>query len=177
MLKRKRVYAVLGAVGALALLLGGLGGVSVVSAQEATPETGDPPAEPMRGRGPGSFGFDRIDWASFDTAGETLGLTPEELFSELHAGNSLEDVAAQQGVEVEAVHEALRAMHDEAMRTRIEQAVEDGELGQEEADWRLEGLENGYMSGRGFHGGMEGGRGRPGPGGDPDRGGDPQSGE
>jgi hypothetical protein len=52
------------------------------------------------------------------------------------------------------------------MRDAIAQAVEDGEMTQDEADWRLEGLEQGYMSGRGFGRGFGRGmrvRGGPGP--------------
>ena len=39
-----------------------------------------------------------------------------------------------------------------AMRTTIEQAVTDGKLSRERADWMLEGLDNGYMGGHGFGG-------------------------
>ncbi|MGD8245062.1 MAG: hypothetical protein PVG25_10625 [Anaerolineae bacterium] len=168
MLGRKRLYALLGAAGALVLLLGGLGGVSIVSAQEeVTPETEDAPTGEFRGWGRDLFGFGRGDpWTMFDTAAEILGLTPEELFAELHAGNSLEAVGEAQDVDLDAIQEALSAVREEAMRDAIEQAVEDGEMTQDEADWRLEGLEQGYMSGRGFGRGFGRGmrvRGGPGP--------------
>ena len=98
----------------------------------------------------------------FDTAAEALGLTPDELFGELHGGKSLDEVAEAQGVEMETVQEALSAAREAAMRDAIAQAVEDGNMSQEQADWLLEGLDNGFMPhGRGFgHGrGMRGGRG------------------
>jgi hypothetical protein len=104
----------------------------------------------------------------FDTAAEALGLTPEKLFSKLHGGKSLQDIAEEQGVEMETVQEALTAARDEAMRDAIAQAVEDGNMSQEQADWLLEGLDNGSMPhGRGFgHGrGMRSGRGTFAPGG------------
>ncbi|MGD2179436.1 MAG: hypothetical protein PVG71_16650 [Anaerolineae bacterium] len=165
MLGRKRLYAVLGAAGALVLLLGGLGGVSIVSAQEVTPESEDAPGMGIWGWGRGLFGFGSGDqWTMFDTAAEELGLTPEELFAELHAGKTMQEIAEAQGVELEDLQEALNVARADAMRAGIEQAVEDGDMSQEQADWLLEGLEQGFMSGPGFgHGfgrGMRGGRGR-----------------
>jgi ABC-type sugar transport system substrate-binding protein len=160
-LKRKKLYVVLAAVGALALLLAGLSGIAVVSAQEPTPESEDVSGCGIWGWGRGLFGFGRGgQWTMFDTAAETLGLTPEELFSELHAGKTMEEVAEEQGVEMETVQEALSAAREEAMRDAIAQAVEDSTMSQEQADWLLEGLDKGFMPrGRGFgHGrGMRGG--------------------
>ncbi|MGD8996672.1 MAG: hypothetical protein PVH80_01070 [Anaerolineae bacterium] len=164
MLGRKRLYAVLGAAGALVLLLGGMGGVSIVSAQEVTPESEDAPGRGIWGWGRGLFGFGRGGgWTMFDTVAEAVGLTPEKLFSELHDGKSLEEIAEDRGVEMEAIQEALSAARDEAMRDAIAQAVEEGTMSQEQADWLLEGLEKGYMPrGRGF--GHSFGRGGRGPG-------------
>ena len=155
MLGRKRLYAILGAVGALVLLLGGLG-VSVASAEDATPESEGAPSRGIWDRGRDLFGFGRGDeWMMFDTAADVLGLTPEELFTELHAGKSLEEVAEGQGVEIEDLQEAFNTAQDEAAQDAIAQAVDDGEMTHDEADWRLEGLEQGYMSGRGFGRGFE----------------------
>jgi len=113
------------------------------------------------GGGPG-FGF----WGGgssvvFDAAAEALGLTPEQLFSELRAGNSLADIAEAQGVDLQAVYDAMDAARVEAMRQVIEQAVEDGRVTQAQADWILQGLEQGFMPmGRGFgHGFGFGGEG------------------
>jgi hypothetical protein len=159
MLGRKRLYAVLGTAGALVLLLGGLGGVSVVSAQEVTPESEDAPAGGIWGRARGLFGFGRGgQWTMFDTAAEELGLTPEELFAELHAGKTMEEVAEARGVQMEDLQEALNAARGETMRDGTAQAVEDGTTTQEQADWLLEGLEQGFMPGRGFGHGFGGGR-------------------
>jgi hypothetical protein len=159
MSKRKNLYAVLGAAGALALLLGAVGGVSVVSAQEVTPESEESPTSGLFTRGRGMFGFGRgSQWTMFDTAADVLGLTPDELFDELRGGATMEDVAEAQEVDVEQVQEALQAAQEEARLEAIEQAVEDGDMSQEQADWMLEGLEQGYMPrGRGFGRGMRGG--------------------
>ena len=144
---------------ALLVLLVGVVGVSSVFAQEPTPEPGVPPAGDMPAR-PGGLGrsggrMDRRgwglgrDWTVFDAAAEALGLTPEELFSELHSGKTLEEVAEEQGVEIETVREAMREARQEAMRQAaeqaIERAVENGRISQEQADWLLEGLENGFV--------------------------------
>jgi len=168
MLKRGILYTILGTAGALVLLVGGLS-VSSVSAQEITPPDDDAPAGGIWGWGRGLFGFGRGgQWTMFDTAADVLGLTPLELFSELHGGETLEEVAEAQGVEMETVQEALSAAREEAQRDAIAQAVEDGTMTQEQADWLLEGMENGYMpQGRGFGHGVQGGRGERAPGGAP----------
>jgi hypothetical protein len=147
----------------LVLLLGAFGGASIVFADEPTPEAGAAPGCRIWGLGRGLFGFGHGGpWTTFDTAAEALGLTPQQLFTELHDGKSLAEVAEEQGVEVDAIQEALSAAREEAMRDAIEQAVEDGDMSQGQADWLLEGLEQGYMPGRGFGRGF--GRGGRGPG-------------
>jgi hypothetical protein len=107
-------------------------------------------------------GTERSPWSTFDTVAEALGLTPEELFSELHEGKTLAEIAEERGVELEEVREAVSADRVEAQKEAIEQAVEDGRLSQEQADWMIEGLEKGFFPGGGglgrFHGG---GAGRP----------------
>ena len=169
MLKGQKLYAVLGGLGALALILVGLGGVSIVAAQEVE----EAPGMRVWGERPGLFSFGRgEDWIMFDTAADVLGLTPEELFAELHAGNTMEEIAEGQGVDLEAMQESLGAAREESQRDRITQAVEDGTMSQEKADWLLEGLDKGYTTGqrgRDFGGGDgRGGPGRfPGPGGEP----------
>jgi len=149
----------------IALLLTGLIGAAVVSAQEPTPETEAPFGWRGGGRGQGGFGRGTFggagggQWTMFDTAAEALELTPEELFAELHAGKSLEEVVEEQGVEMEAVQDAMNAARSEAMRQVIKQAVQDGNMTQEQADWMIEGLEKGFVpGGRGFSHGR--GRGR-----------------
>lgn len=146
-------------VGLTVLLMAGLIGATVVSAQEPTPE---PQAHfGLLGGGHGRGGFGRGmfgeagggQWTMFDTAAETLGLTPDELFTELHAGKSMDEIAAEQGVELEALQDAMSATRAEAMQQGIEQAVEDGRMSQEQADWMLKGLDQGFLpGGPGFRG-------------------------
>lgn len=119
-------------VGALTLVMAGS-----ALAQEPTPP--DPSKEELGDwglRGFGRFGGDR--WAMFDAIAEAMGLTPEGLFTELHAGKSLADVAEAQGVDTEALHDAMQAARVEA----IQQAAEDGTISQEWADRLLDRLEN-----------------------------------
>ena len=141
---------------ALAVVLMGAAVVVPAFAQESTPEA------PFSCQG-GGFGLGGGSWTMFDTVAEALGLTPEEFFAELRAGKTMEEIAEEQGVEVEEVHDAINAARVEAMRERIEQAVADGRISQEQADWLLEGLEQGFFpmimgqsfgSGHGMRGGF-----------------------
>lgn len=83
---------------------------------------------------------------------EQLGMTLDELAAELQAGKTIAELAEEKGVD-------LQAAQIEAMKEQIQQAVEDGKISQEQADWLLEGLEQGFMPGpRGFgFGGRRGG--------------------
>jgi hypothetical protein len=140
----------LGSVAAFVLVLGLLG-ATVASAQETTPDP-DAPTAWQGGFGRGLFGGARGGgWTMLDAAAEALGLSPVELFTELHAGQTIDEVAEAQGVGVEAVQDATNAARAAAMREQIEQAVADGTMTQEQADWMLEGLEKGFSPmGRGF---------------------------
>ncbi len=133
----------------IALLLAGVAGVTIVSADEP------PPPAPF-GWGGRGFGWAGGMWTLFDAAAEALGLTPEGLFAESHGGKSLDEIAEEQGVEMDAVQEAMNAARAEAMQQAIMQAVEEGKISQEQADWMLEGHEKGFFPmrrgfGRGWH--------------------------
>jgi len=155
----KRRMVVISGVLLGVLVLTALVGATTAFAQDPTPPTKDPLGGGMRGMGWGGwFGGPGNRWAAFDAAADALGMTPVELFTALHSGKTLAEVAEEQGVDLETVQEAIRAARVEAMRNAIEQAVEDGRMSQEEANWLLEGLENGYRFGwralgRGRHGG------------------------
>ncbi len=160
------VAAMAGALASVLLLAGIVGGIvyyGATSASAQEPESTTPvPGDDWRWD---RFGWGCGSWTQFDAAAEALGLTPNELFVELHdEGKTLSEVAEEQGVAIEALEEAMNANRTEAMRERIQQAVEDGDLSQEEADWLLEGLDKGFMGGRrggamGFGGGFGRGHG------------------
>ncbi|NIN65514.1 MAG: hypothetical protein GTO63_12630 [Anaerolineae bacterium] len=138
----KKRLLVLSSGALTALLLVGLVGGTLVFAQEIDPETGEPCG----------FGWGGGMWTVFDAAADALGLTPQGLFTELHdAGKSLTEVAEEQGIDTEVLQDAMHAARAEAMQQRIQQAVEDGNLSQEQAGWLLEGLEQGFFpGGQGF---------------------------
>ena len=151
----KKWFVVAGmAVAAAAVLLvgglvwGALTGVIPAIAQEVVDDA--PPFGMWHGRGMmgrGGFGWRGGGWTMFDTMAEALGLTPEEFFAESHAGKSLTEIAEEQGVDIEVVYDAMNAARGEAMREGIEQAVEDGSLSQDQANWMLEGLDLGFFPG------------------------------
>lgn len=146
---------ILAGVALVVVLLGAAVAVPVL-AQEPTPS----PEAPFgcNGRGFGFWGGG--SWTMFDAAAQALGLTPEQLFAELRAGNSLSDIAEAQGVDLQAVQDAMNAARADAMKQSIEQAVADGNLTQDQADWLLKGLELGFLPkgrGFGFGHGMRGG--------------------
>lgn len=103
--------------------------------------------------GGGLFGrFGGGSWTTtFDTVAEALGLAPTGLFTELHEGKSVAEIAEEEGVALEEIHDAVQSTRVEARKGAIEQAVEDGRLSEEQGEWMLAGLEEGYVpGGRGF---------------------------
>lgn len=122
---------------------------TLVFAQSETPEAQDeagqncvcPPGPggqfggPRGGRrGPGWAGLD--DTAK-EIIAEALGLTPDELQAQLDEGKRLAEIAEEQGVEASEIQAAMKAVRV----ARIEQAVADGKLTQEQADQILERME------------------------------------
>jgi hypothetical protein len=143
---------VLAGVGLVAILLGAALVVPAL-AQE-------PAEEPCPGHF-GRFGLmgfgARGGWVVFDAVAEALRLTPEEFFVELRTPKSLADIAEDQDVALEDVQEAVKRARAAAMQEAVEQAVKNGRLTQEQADWLLKGRELGFMPGRrGFRHGMKG---------------------
>jgi hypothetical protein len=101
--------------------------------------------------------------AALEAAAEALGMTADELSTQLWAGESLADLAEEAGVDLQVVQDAVTAANLEAQREAIAEAVADGTITQAHADWLLEGLDNGYWgagSGFGFGPRGFGGRGR-----------------
>jgi len=78
---------------------------------------------------------------------ELLGLDREELRELLRSGSTIEELADEAGVDLEAFREEMAANRQEDMQTRIEDALAEGEISQAQADWLLEGLEKGYLDG------------------------------
>jgi hypothetical protein len=127
--------------------------------------------------GPGDFGgglgggiLGRLGegfWTMYDAVADVLGRQPEALFTELHDGKSVAEVAEERGVEMEAVRGALEGARGELRAEAIEQTAENGRITREQADWLLEGIDQGFLPrGRGFGDGrgFSPGRGGRGPG-------------
>ena len=88
---------------------------------------------------PGRFGFGRGLFGDlWDAAAQKLGLTTDQLRTELQAGKSLAQIAEEKGES----RDDLKAALVEAQRTPVQQAVEEGRLTQEQADRILANLEN-----------------------------------
>jgi hypothetical protein len=77
-------------------------------------------------------------------------MTADELSTQLWGGKTLADLAEAAGIDLQDVRDAVNAALEAAQRDAIEQAVEDGTLTREHADWLLQGLDNGYLGGHGF---------------------------
>jgi hypothetical protein len=123
---------------------------STVLAQEETP-TPAPKLYGGHGWGRG-FGRGMGGQVGLEAAAEALGMTADELSTQLWGGKTLADLAEEAGVDLQDVRDAVEAAQEAATRESIEQAVEDGILSREHADWLLEGLDNGYWGGPGFGG-------------------------
>jgi hypothetical protein len=158
----KKIAAVLGVVALITAI--GITAAGTAFAQSETPSTDATPTTPTRpqrdlgSRGFGFFGGGSV--AQYDKVAELLNLTPAELFEQLHSGKTLAEIAEAQGVDLDTIQETLEAEKIQAAKDKIAEAVVDGTITQEHADWLLEGIEKGYTSGRGFGFGMERGHGK-----------------
>jgi hypothetical protein len=156
----KRVIAVVGVLTLIAVLSVVAVGTALAQGEtpgQATPTTPTTPTTPrfgFFGHGFGLFGKGQGTAggiAMFDEVAKALNMTPTQLFEQLHSGKSLEEIATAQGVDLTAVQEALKASRLESMKKAIADAVTNGQMTQEQADWLLQGIEKGYMpGGRGF---------------------------
>ncbi|RME48673.1 MAG: hypothetical protein D6791_02725 [Chloroflexi bacterium] len=120
-------------------------------AQDTTP-TPAPKAFGFHGWGRGAGCGGLCGQAGLEAAAEALGMTADELSTQLWGGKTLADLADEAGVDLQDVRDAVDAACQQAIRDAIEQAVQDGIISRDQADWLLEGLDNGYWGGRGFFG-------------------------
>lgn len=151
-------------IGLTALLILAFVGVGVVYAQSTTPATpgegsGTLPPSWSRGGSGGRGGFGGM-MRGYDQDGETgpmhtamlgamaeaFGLQPDELEARLEAGESMYDVAESLGISAED----FQSMMVSARTAAIQQAVQDGWLTQEMADWMLERMGANAAAGFGF---------------------------
>ena len=153
----KRLMILAGVALAVALL--GAAVVVPALAQEPTPT---PKTYGWHGWGRG-FGWGLCGQAGLEAAAKALGMTADELSTQLWGGRTLAELADKAGVDLQTVRDAVEAANLAAIKDAINQAVKDGYLTQEQADWLLKGMELGFMPGgwgRGFGRGMRGRFGR-----------------
>ena len=161
----KRLTAVLGVLALVTVLTAVSVGAAFAQTDtpppaQAAPTTPTQPDAGKLGRGFG-FGFKGGNMATFDAVATALGLTPTQLFEQLHSGKTLTQIAEAQGVDLATVETAANASRVQAMKDRIAAAVAAGTITQEQADWMLQGIEKGWgFGGKGFgFGGRGHGRG------------------
>jgi hypothetical protein len=135
---KKKTLVLIGGL-LIAILVVGVLGATAVYAQSSETTS-------LHGRGPGDggrgFGLGDVE---LEAAAKVLGMTTDELSSALKDGKTLQDLADAAGVKIEDVQAAIQAAHATEMRDRIQQAVADGTITQENADWLLEGLDKGFI--------------------------------
>ena len=134
----------------IALLVVGVIGATRAYAQSSTTSL-------LQGRGPGDGrGGSGLGQVELEAAAKVLGMTTDELSTALQSGQTLEQVATDQGVDFQKVQDAIQAAHATEVRDRIQQALADGTITKENADWLLEGLDKGFIGVPGGFGGPHG---------------------
>jgi hypothetical protein len=122
--------------------------VGVIGATNAYAQS--PSSELLHGGGPGGgrgFGLEGLQITA-----EALNMTTDELITALRSGKTLQELADAAGVDLQDVQDAIQAARATEMRDRIQQALDDGTITQEHADWLLEGLDKGFIGGQGGFG-------------------------
>ena len=104
----------------------------------------------LHGGGPG--GGRGLGLEGLQITAEALNMTTDELINALRSGQTLEQLAEEAGVDLQDVQDAIQEARAESMRERIQQALDDGSITQEHADWLIEGLEKGFLGGPGGFG-------------------------
>ena len=138
--------------------------IAALGVSSAFAQTPTPPATTTTPQAHGG-GFGRggtmCGQTGLDAAAKALKMTTDELTAQLWGGQTLSGLAEKAGVDIAAVQSAVQAACQQAQIDAIKQAVTDGKITQANADWLIEGIEQGYIGGgKGFGFGMEmGGRG------------------
>lgn len=165
-MKKLLIGGVIAGLVMVSVLAVGIAATGIAVAQEGTPPT---PAVPMPfgGRG-GGFGRGGYGQVEMEAIAKALGMTTDELSTQLWGGRTVADLAEKAGVELADIQKAVQDAQLAAKKDAIKQAVTDGKITQEQADWMIEGLDKGYMGKGGFgfgfggcggRGGMKGFRG------------------
>lgn len=114
------------------IALGGLAGAVVFAPGVGLAASGSESGEEVAAICAGVLGAE-----PFQAAAEAIGIEPSELFQAIRDGQTVAEVAQDNGVDPSTVADAIVA----DARDRLDQAVEDGTLTQEEADEKAADLE------------------------------------
>jgi hypothetical protein len=99
-------------------------------------------------------------FAGLEAAAKTLDLTSDELSAGFWGGKTLAQLADDKGIDIALVLQAVQEAVKAEPRAAIQQAVVNGTLTQDNADWLLQGLEKDYWgAGKLFSSGFSMGRG------------------
>ena len=161
-MKNKMLIVIAGLMAAL--LIVGVAGTTGVFAQTPTPTAPTSPSNPLHVPGDGDGHRFGLGQPELEAAAKALNMTTDELSTALQSGKTLEQIASDQGADYAAVQAAIQEAHKTELRDRIQQALTDGTITQENADWLLEGLDKGFIGvpgafGFGPHGGHGFGKG------------------
>jgi hypothetical protein len=122
----------------LAILVVGAIGATSAYAQSS-------PRALLHGGGPG--GGRGLGLEELQVTAKALNMTTDELITALQSGKTLQELADAAGVDLQDIQDAIQAARATSMRERIQQALDDGTITQEHADWLLEGLDKGFIGG------------------------------
>jgi hypothetical protein len=126
----------------LTLLVGGVALAQGVGPKAEKAVQATKIAKMVGGAGPlGGLGG---NWEIFDAVAAALKLTPAQLFEQLHSGKTLQEIATAQGVEMQAVKDAVKAARQTKATAAIQKALDKGKITKEQADWMRKGLDNGW---------------------------------
>ena len=90
--------------------------------------------------------------SELNAAAAALGISSTDLSADFKNGQSLWDVLTQKGVSLQTVMSAIQTARTADFRNQINQAVTNGKMTQDKANWLLEGLDKGYIGGPGGFG-------------------------
>lgn len=157
-MKKLLIYAAIAAV----VLIAAAGVTTWAFAQDPTPAcpggaAGNCGEQGGRMGGRGGFGGQAgedglLHDIMFPALAEALGMTPEALQAAHDSGQTFYNIAAAQGLTVEEAQALMADVRAQA----LEQAVADGVITQEQADWMAQRMQGGMGYGRGACGGQTG---------------------
>ena len=134
----KKFWMIAVVLGVLVLALGATGMAYAQAETPSSPVWGPGFMGGRIGHGPGMWGGldgeDSLQEAMFPSLANTLGLTPEELEARLAAGETPWQIAQAQGLSDEEIRDRTAQLRADALA----QAVAEGLITQEQADWMLE---------------------------------------